>query len=258
MPSLQRIVRKRLGEMLVNEGVLAPDRLKEGLELQEKTKQPLGEALIRLGYITETQIAEVLCKQYAKPFIRPAQYELNKELFELIPPQLLIRSVFLPLDRFDNLLVIAMGGSLSNELIRQLQELTGCDVDLFVSTPSDVKQILRRRYPRAYDPSTLEPKPEALEEMDSKFPITQAISMAKERLFTDMPTDEVPTILSEETAAITGRSQAQGVRSNQDADDMGEITHRLKPNAKEKKAKGDWQSVFDEGDQRVKSTLPEE
>ena len=57
MANFSRFSRKRLGEILVNEGLISTQQIQEALDAQGNTGEMLGETLVRLGYITEEKIA---------------------------------------------------------------------------------------------------------------------------------------------------------------------------------------------------------
>jgi hypothetical protein len=71
---------------------------------------------------------------------------------------MMIKHLFIPLDRFDSILTICMGGLLSNELVSAIIEQTGCDVEVYIGTISDVRRALLDAFPDYYDPITQEPR----------------------------------------------------------------------------------------------------
>jgi hypothetical protein len=158
MADLEKITKKRLGELLIAEGIVSQDQVAEALKMQERTGDMLGEALVKAGYTTETEIAKILCTQFAKPYVKASKYDIARDVLSLIPPRLLIEQNFIPVDRFGNILVIAMGGLLDAQTIAQVQKLTSCDVEIYISTTSDVRQTLRAFFPDHFDPITMQPK----------------------------------------------------------------------------------------------------
>jgi len=155
---LEKITKKRLGEILLAEGVIQADQLQRALLKQQQTGELLGEALVKEGVTTETDIAKTLCAQFGKPFLKPTKYDIAKEVLALLPPKLMAEHNFVPIDRFGNLLVLAMGGLLDASTVAQIQKLTNCEIDVYVSTASDVRQALRAAFPDLYDPISLAPK----------------------------------------------------------------------------------------------------
>ncbi len=57
-------VRKRLGELLVEEGVVTPAQVEEALALQRDEYDFLGQILVRLGHVTQAQLRGSLERQY--------------------------------------------------------------------------------------------------------------------------------------------------------------------------------------------------
>jgi hypothetical protein len=161
MADLEKITKKRLGELLVAEGIVSQEQVAEALRIQEKTGEMVGEALVKAGYTTETEIAKVLCTQFAKPFVKATRYDISKDVAKLLPPRLLIEHNFIPLDRFGSLLIIAMGGLLDAQTLAEVQKLSGLEVEIYIATASDVRQALRALFPELFDPITLQPKFEA-------------------------------------------------------------------------------------------------
>lgn len=53
----------RLGEILVQQGLLSNEQLAKSLELQKSTGRKLGRVFIEAGFVTETQISEALARQ---------------------------------------------------------------------------------------------------------------------------------------------------------------------------------------------------
>ncbi|MGC8867365.1 MAG: type II secretion system protein GspE, partial [Elusimicrobiales bacterium] len=62
------MVRNKLGEILIGQKVITDEQLVKALKFQQQEHCLLGEALVRLGYTTEEQIAIVLSKQLGIPY----------------------------------------------------------------------------------------------------------------------------------------------------------------------------------------------
>ncbi|MHC4393600.1 MAG: GspE/PulE/PilB domain-containing protein [Planctomycetota bacterium] len=157
MSDLDRITKKPLGRLLIDEGIVTPDQVDQALIEQERTGELLGEALVKAGYTTETEIVRTLCEQFGKPFCKASLYDVAKETLALLPARLLVENCFVPLDRFGNVLIIAMGGLLDAATIAQMRKLSGCDIEVYISPPSDCRTVLRKLFPDMYDPITMLP-----------------------------------------------------------------------------------------------------
>ena len=77
MNTVSRLYRRRIGEILVNQGLISADQLEESLAIQQKTSELLGTILLDLGLVTEADIAKTICIQYQLPFITLVNYEFD-------------------------------------------------------------------------------------------------------------------------------------------------------------------------------------
>jgi type IV pilus assembly protein PilB len=144
---IQKLTRRRLGGILMSEGLITPEQVTEALEKQKETGKPLGEILIELGYITENSLVKILSMQFQFPFISPQNYEISKEVLELLPAELMYKHLFIPLDKFSNILTVAMGGLFEEAVVQEIKKITGCDVRIYISPPSLVRKALERFVP---------------------------------------------------------------------------------------------------------------
>jgi type IV pilus assembly protein PilB len=142
MVNISKITKKRLGELLVSEGLITNDQVTEALTEQKKAGSLLGETLIKLGYVTESDIAAAIAAQFGLPYIDTSRYTIEKEIFELVPVEFMKKNELIPLDRIGNIITIAVCGPLSEKVFEELEQLTGCEAYLFVSTSSQVHKII--------------------------------------------------------------------------------------------------------------------
>src|SRR4029453_6801803 len=73
-----RTFRRRIGEILVNDGVASPEQIEEALMVQKSSGDLLGSILMDMGVVSEADIARTLCVQYQLPFICLANYEVDE------------------------------------------------------------------------------------------------------------------------------------------------------------------------------------
>jgi type IV pilus assembly protein PilB len=144
---IQKLTRRRLGGILMAEGLVTPEQITEALEKQKETGELLGEILVNLGYITENNLVKILSMQFQFPFISPLNYEIPKEVLELVPVEMMYQHLFIPLDRFGNIVTLAMGGLLDEEVVQEVKKLTGCDVRIYIAPPSHVRKALQHLMP---------------------------------------------------------------------------------------------------------------
>jgi type IV pilus assembly protein PilB len=141
---------KKLGGVLISEGIITEDQLKEAIEHQQKEGTRIGEALVRLGYVNEEQIVIALSKQLSIPYVSLASGKLKptpeQNLEDLIPNDFAIRNIVLPLSRNLNSLTVVMFDPLDLILIDNLRKITGCEINPVVSTRTDILKALEEFY----------------------------------------------------------------------------------------------------------------
>ena len=139
---------KRVGEILIEKGFLKPDQLDKALQVQrESSGLRLGQALMRLGLVTEDQLAECLAQQLGIPYILIRSHQISEAALALIPKNIAGRYSVLPLDRIGNILTVAIYDELSQEDIEDLEKMTGCRLKFFFTTFSDFKAAYTAYYP---------------------------------------------------------------------------------------------------------------
>ena len=99
--------RKRLGDLLVEAGLITEDQLQ--IALKEKSKsQKLGDVLLQKGYITEQQLIEVLEFQLGIPHVSLYRYPFDSNIFSLISEDMAKRNLMIPLKKEGEKLYVAM------------------------------------------------------------------------------------------------------------------------------------------------------
>ena len=141
MPNITKITKKKLGEILVNEGLITNEQIQEGLSEQQKSGGLLGENLIKLGYVTELDIAAAMSTQFNLPYIDATRYTISKEAFSLVPIDFMKQ--FIILDKIGTVLIIAISSPLNEKIFDEIEKKTSCQIFAFVSTGSQIKQAMQ-------------------------------------------------------------------------------------------------------------------
>jgi type IV pilus assembly protein PilB len=100
--------RKKLGDILLEQGELTPDQLAYALDRQQATKERLGAICLSDGMISETVLAKALAGQFGLEYIDLKGYRPNEEIFNLIQPEMIYRYQFIPLELQGEVLVVAI------------------------------------------------------------------------------------------------------------------------------------------------------
>ena len=146
MKHFTKVNNKHLGELLIERGVITQAQLQEVLELQKKKGKLFGEILVELKYATEEDIAQALTAQYGFPYLPLANYEIDPEVIKTIPVSVCKQFCLVPIDKIGKSLTLAMSNPLNVQAAEDVELLTGCTVQAFVSTTTDVMNAIKKYY----------------------------------------------------------------------------------------------------------------
>ena len=146
--NIPKLGRKKLGEILVEEGLIKEDQVQEALQKQKGAGGLLGEVLVRLNYVSEIDIARAIAKQFGLPYIDATKYNITKEAFSLIPIDMMVANQFVVLDKIGKALVLAVSGLLNGEIFDHLEKISGSKLFIYVSTVGSVVEALKRFGPK--------------------------------------------------------------------------------------------------------------
>lgn len=146
MSPIRRIVSKQLGELLIEKGVINNAQLERALKLQQEKGGLIGQILVMLGFATEEEIAQALTVQYGFPYLPLEFYQINKEAIKLIPENVANQYNLIAIDKIGELLTIAMSNPLNVQAVEDIEMLTKCKVQTFVSTMTDINNAIKKYY----------------------------------------------------------------------------------------------------------------
>ena len=140
------MVSKQLGELLLERKIIKESELQKALEIQKEKGGLLGNILVLLGFATEEQIAQALTTQYGFPYLPLKNYEIDREIVKLIPRNVSEQYALIAIDKVGNSLTVAMANPLNLHAIEDVELITNCKVQAFVSTQSDIKETIKKYY----------------------------------------------------------------------------------------------------------------
>ena len=100
---------KRLGDLLIDAGLITEDQLVSALKSQRESHRRLGDELIAKGVITETELIEALCQQLGIDYIDLTNVILPAELTQVVPKNLARKYDMVPVRATRDEVFIAMG-----------------------------------------------------------------------------------------------------------------------------------------------------
>ncbi len=132
----------RLGEVLINEGLITNEQLEEILEFQKQDdcNMPLGELLVEKGILSQEVVQTALAKKLGIPFVNLKKYEIPPKVTNLVPDDLIKRYRVIPIAIYKGKLVIAAENpiNLKTSAMDALSFHTNMLVESVMSTAADI------------------------------------------------------------------------------------------------------------------------
>ncbi|MDR1978566.1 MAG: GspE/PulE family protein [Synergistaceae bacterium] len=136
----------KLGEILVQNGDVSESQVADALRMQARMDLRLGEILLSEGLITEVKLAEALSIQLGLPLLMLMRYTPMSEALKSIPRGVAERLKLVPLSIERNMLLVAMVDPLDLLAQDEVRILTGYDLRLCITTPTEIRNNLDRFY----------------------------------------------------------------------------------------------------------------
>ena len=151
----------RLGEMLLEAGLIDQFQLESALSMQRNLGGRIGSALVKLGYLPEETIIEFLESQVKYSRVSLQEFEASKQLMVLLPVERMLELMVIPIELRKNgnekTLRMAMTDPTNLKLIDDLQFATGCKILPVLAAEDEISQAIRNNLPKE-PPKPPEPK----------------------------------------------------------------------------------------------------
>ena len=138
MKHLEKLNRKKLGEILVGEGLISKAQLEEAELCRERTGEPLGYILVDSSFLPEEDLARIVAHQYQLPYVELTTVPANKDLEELIPVRDVVMQRLLPIEKFGAVVSIAVAEMPDLAVLEDLRQRTGLTPFLYVAMLSEI------------------------------------------------------------------------------------------------------------------------
>ena len=146
MKHFEKTTKKHLGELLIEQGIINREQRDIAVNHQKEHGGLLGEVLVELNFATEKDITQALTRQYGFPYLPLANYEIDDEVVKTVPEKLCRQYCLIPIDKIGKSLTLAMSNPLNFKAAEDVEEITGCSIQTFVSTATEIKQTIDKYY----------------------------------------------------------------------------------------------------------------
>src|SRR5512138_908001 len=177
------MARTRIGELLLNGGKIDTLQLDSALAHQRQWGGRLGQAMVRLGFVTEATLLEAVGAQLGAPFIVIGQRVVPPAVVALLPRKLIRARRAFPLEKRNDHrrgpLVVAFADPADLPAVDELAFVTGLEIKPFLAAEWDIEQAIARHLG---DAQTATPTPARPRSIDLP-PDTSPLSAAKKGIF---------------------------------------------------------------------------
>ena len=137
---------KKIGEILIEQGFISMEQLREALEEQKLTGEKVGEILVKKGVVGQEEIELALSKQKGIARFDLSNYIIEPSLFKLIPEDFARKYKLLPVFLIENTLTVAMADPTNVFIIDELQRLTKLMVEPVLAQELEIKKSQDQYY----------------------------------------------------------------------------------------------------------------
>ena len=133
---------KRLGEMLVDAHILSQDKVEEAVKLQANSGKRLGAVLLENGYITETQLIDVLKIQLGIDFIDVNKETIDPSMASIVPKSIAEQYHVVPIKLEKDKLILVMEDPLNFRALEAVKQITKYKVTPYIAYASAVERAI--------------------------------------------------------------------------------------------------------------------
>jgi type IV pilus assembly protein PilB len=139
----------RIGELLLKEKRITPAQLQEALNAQKTNGGKLGYNLVKLGFVKDEEITQLLSKQYGVPSINLTQFDVDTAVIKLVPADTAHKYQIIPLSRAGATLTIAMTDPTNVFAMDDIKFMTGYNVEPVVASETAIMEAIQKYYSAA-------------------------------------------------------------------------------------------------------------
>ena len=139
--------RKKIGELLVEDGTISLKTLERALERGRKAHKKVGFVLEEMGVVTGEELADALARQFGcRRIAKIANYSFAKDLLDIVSADIAMRHLLFPLGRIENKLYLAMADPAETKIVSNMARNNNLVIIPLIASRSDVLEAISRHY----------------------------------------------------------------------------------------------------------------
>lgn len=129
---------RKIGEILIEAGLLSKAQLEESLALQKEKGGMIGEIFVTKKFVDEESLVGALGKQFNVPYIPLKSYSINPDMAEVLTAEFCHVHTAVAFDCDQKKVYIAIANPASETAIEQIRTLTGRTPQVFLAKVSEI------------------------------------------------------------------------------------------------------------------------
>ncbi|HMC53977.1 MAG TPA: ATPase, T2SS/T4P/T4SS family [Gemmatimonadaceae bacterium] len=134
----------RIGDLLIREGLITKEQLERALQEQKQSGTRVGYNLVKLGFIPEIELTKTLAKQFKMPAVDLSKFEVDPKIAKLIPGEMALKNLVLPLKRDGRTLTVAMADPTNMGVVEDLKFITRYDIFPVIAGEFTIRNVLEK------------------------------------------------------------------------------------------------------------------
>ncbi len=136
----------RLGDLLIQQGLITPEQLSKSLEEQKRSGRKLGRVLVSSGYVSERQISEAIARQFDIPFVSLIRFDIKAEVVQKLPEAMARRFRALVLVDQGSRYLVGMIDPTDVFAYDEITKVLNSEITLAVVQEDELLQVIDRTY----------------------------------------------------------------------------------------------------------------
>ncbi len=134
----------KIGQMLINKGLITPEQLKIGKDEQRKTGEFIGKTLVRHGFLEEKDLLQILSEQLNILYIKLKDTTIDPTAIKKVPAKLAWHYKVMPIGFTDGKLIIATADPLRS--LDDVRLFLGHDVRPVLASEAEIMEVIKAHY----------------------------------------------------------------------------------------------------------------
>lgn len=134
---------KRIGEFLVDKGLISDEELRSALDEQKTSKKFIGEIFLHRGMVTERELSEALAEQFNMPFVNLGPSDIDWDLALRFPSSLILEHNCMPVHEEEDYITVAITNPLEVSAVGDIEKLAEFrKIKAVLVTASNMKEMV--------------------------------------------------------------------------------------------------------------------